>query len=153
VKKITCVALALCLLVVLLGAAAPARLVRLTTINKSGHDAAIELNGLGEMTYYLTLPKGDAKEPSTKVWTVIGAEYDMTVFYFNDGAVAYSYTEPISLTHQTRFSLLEPSKSEPCKDKSGSDLKECLDDQEAFQGTGDFMYKFSPSMWLSKLQP
>jgi hypothetical protein len=152
VKKFTCVALVLCLLVALISAAAPVRLVRLTTINKSGHDAAIELNGAGEMSYYLTLPKGDAKEPATKVWTVVGAEYDLTVFYFTDGTVSYSYTEPISLTHQTKFSLLEPNKSAPCKDKSGSDLEECVEDQTAFKGTGDFIYKFSPSMWLSKLE-
>ena len=57
-------------------------LARLTVINKSGMDIAIQLIGPDfEQFYYLRIPEGDHILPATKTFTIEKAIYSMQLFY------------------------------------------------------------------------
>jgi hypothetical protein len=142
---------------VLLTASMPVGLVRLTTINKSGYDVALWLDGTldqSPISYYLTVPKGTVDYPYTKVWTIVPNEYTVTQEYIGSGIPQYESIR--DLTHNTRITMIVTSKSgeKICKDTYANDNKaknECLDNLIAYKYLDDFMFKFNPMLWLKRL--
>ncbi len=71
-KKLSLLILLVMVASLLLGAALPTKLVRLTMINKSDYDVFMKLEGskVTNAYYYLTVPKGSRDTPVVKVFTV-----------------------------------------------------------------------------------
>jgi len=162
-KKIILVAAALALLV---GASTPVRLARITVANKSGYEAAIWLSeyqsdrfpeGAPELNYYLTAEKGSRLDPRESVWTIVPGEYLVRFSYLANGIEIYTYAERLSLGQKTKIILLPPSKSgqELCREKyeSGKQLQECLDGLYGVKYLSESVWKYLPTLWLSRMQP
>ena len=83
-KKVTLLIL-LVLVASLLVAAIPTKMVRLTVINKSGYDVAIQLYGsaVTESYYYLQIPAGDRDVPTLRVFTIWQDVYERTTWQCN----------------------------------------------------------------------
>ena len=80
-KKVFLLALSL-LLAMALSAAGPARLVRLSIVNKTGLPMEIQLSGAyTDSFYYLHVPEGDKVYPSETVFTVMADEYRIQPYY------------------------------------------------------------------------
>ena len=103
-KKVSLLILLAIVASMLLTAAIPTKMVRLTIINKSGYDVYMKLEGsaITEAYYYLTIPAGDRDEPTVKVFTVWSDVYDRTTWQcdgrqtsgtlFMDGNVRLTFT-------------------------------------------------------------
>ncbi len=77
----------------LLVASEPVKLVRLTAINKSGIEIAIQLFTADyENFYYLTIPEGSRGNPTTKTFTIVPAAYRMQVFYIETYDPVYGFS-------------------------------------------------------------
>ena len=71
-KKVTLLLLLVIVASTLLMAAAPLKLVRVWTINKSGHTIYMKLEGqVEENFYYLTIPWGDKVMPDYSSYTIV----------------------------------------------------------------------------------
>lgn len=82
-KKVILVVLVLMLLLVAL---APLRLVRLTTINKSGWPINVQMTGKEfKQPYYLQLEKGSRSSPETNIYTILPDRYKVNIYFNDDG--------------------------------------------------------------------
>ena len=81
-KKVTLLLLLVIVASSLLMAAAPLKLVRIWTINKSGHTIYMKLEGVAnDGFYYLTIPYGTKTLPDYSEYTVVGDIYSRTTWY------------------------------------------------------------------------
>jgi len=84
----------ICLLSFLLISAKPepAKLARLTIINKSGLPVEIKLTGtVIQNFYYLRIPTGDRVAPTEKVFTIARDKYRMQTYYIELWDPIYGY--------------------------------------------------------------
>jgi len=95
------------ILALLLVGAEPADLIRLTIINKSEMEIAVQLNSLPRTCinqadtietrfYYLPVPEGSKELPYAKVFTIESDTYTMQVFYIEtyDSVYGFKCTQP-----------------------------------------------------------
>ena len=80
----------------LIGAKKPFALGRLTIINKSGMDIAIQLTNFktdpeDKLFYYLTVEAGEKEAPSVKTFTIEKDEYFFQLFYLETYDPVYGY--------------------------------------------------------------
>ncbi len=88
------------LIAMLLVALAPLRLVRLTTINKSGYPLYIPLEGEEfKQPYYLQLEKGTRGSPNIQVFTIIPDRYDVDIYYIDDGKYIQCISELVPVNY------------------------------------------------------
>jgi hypothetical protein len=81
-KKVTLLLLLVIVASTLLMAAAPLKLVRVWTINKSGHTIYMKLEGMVEENfYYLTIPWGDTLMPDHSSYTIVQDIYSRETWY------------------------------------------------------------------------
>lgn len=81
-KKVTLLLLLVLVASSLLMAAAPLRLVRLYTINKSYHTIYMKLEGTAtDSFYYLTIPYGTKLNPDYSEFTLVQDVYSRTTWY------------------------------------------------------------------------
>lgn len=81
-KKVSLLLLLVIVASTLLMAAAPLKLVRVWTINKSGHTIYMKLEGISEGNfYYLTIPWGDKVLPDHSSYTIVQDIYSRTTWY------------------------------------------------------------------------
>jgi hypothetical protein len=81
-KKVSLILLLVILASVLLMAATPLKLVRVTFINKSGHVVYLKLEGkVSGQFYYLTIPKGDKTIPEEVTFTLMTDVYTRQMWY------------------------------------------------------------------------
>jgi len=88
--------LVLALLSMLLMASDPMNTIRLTIINKSGMDIAVQLID-GDYTdydniYYLTVTEGDRLVPNEKAFDIVPGMYNMQVFYIETYDPVYGFS-------------------------------------------------------------
>lgn len=76
-----------------LSASAPARLIRLTLINKSKKPVAVRLIGQSDNKYYyyLQVPQGDREQPQTRTFTIASDEYFMQAYYLETYDPVYGF--------------------------------------------------------------
>lgn len=87
------VILAVLLAGLLVVAADNGKLVRLTVINKSGYPLGIRLVGEDPVIdfYYLNVPEGDRKDPTTEIFTLPPMAYDMVAEYIEIWDPVYGF--------------------------------------------------------------
>lgn len=85
-----------------MGGANPAELIRLTVINKSEMEVAVQLSAIPQICvnkaevvqgefYYLRVPKGTKETPSSKEFTIRKDTYSMRVFYLETYDPVYGF--------------------------------------------------------------
>jgi hypothetical protein len=105
----------------------PAKLVRLTIVNKSGMDIELTLTGTEicdangnetENSYFLRVVKGNRTEPAEKTFTVISDTYQINA-YFDElwdpvyGNSCENRQSRVDVTHNTRVVVFECSVTPP----------------------------------------
>jgi len=81
------------ILALFLVSAAPVKLARLTVINKSGMEIAIQLRSMEDdlLTYYLRVPEGDKDHPYSMVFTIERDAYYMQLHYIETYDPVYGF--------------------------------------------------------------
>ena len=70
----------------------PNHLVRLTVINKADIEVALRLeNERYDLSYYLSIPKGDPDDPVEKTFTIVPAVYTISATYLETYDPVYGY--------------------------------------------------------------
>ncbi len=70
----------------------PTPLVRLTVINKASIEVALSLeNQRYDLSYYLSIPKGDPDDPVEKTFTIVPAVYSVSATYLEAYDPVYGY--------------------------------------------------------------
>lgn len=76
----------------LTSAFSPPHLVRLTVINKADIEVALSLeNERYDLSYYLSIPKGDPDDPVEKTFTIVPAVYSVSATYLEAYDPVYGY--------------------------------------------------------------
>ena len=81
------------LMLLLINAAEPGKLIQLTLINKSAKPIGVRLIGLSDNDYYyyLQVPKGDRANPEERTFTIASDFYNMQVFYIETYDPVYGF--------------------------------------------------------------
>jgi hypothetical protein len=85
----------LALLLILIGADEPVRLVKFTAINKAEIPIAVQLIGQSKdykFYYYLQVPEGSREDPEERTFTIGADYYFMRVFYVETYDPVYGFT-------------------------------------------------------------
>jgi hypothetical protein len=109
------------ILALMLVSANPAGLVRLTLINKSGMEIAIQLHSKTDdlSVYYLPVPAGDKINPAIQVYTILRDSYYMQLYYIETYDPVYGfkcYPQPpntLIAVRNLRVTFLECDKLAP----------------------------------------
>ena len=81
------------ILALLLVSASQVKLARLTIINKSGMEIAVQLRSMEDdlLVYYLRVPEGDKEHPYSKTFTIERDAYYMQLHYIETYDPVYGY--------------------------------------------------------------
>ena len=128
-KTKTSLILLLALATLVSAGAAPARLARLTVVNKSGRAVEIRLTGveLGA-SYYLHVPLGIRESPQEQVFTVVRDRYSSTLYYVELWDPVYGYScasksQTLDLVRNVKVIVLECDRRVPNRGESPSLIK------------------------------
>lgn len=107
----------------------PARLMRLTVINKSGRKVEIRLTGMDQGGfYYLHVPEGDRQTPFEQIFTVFPDHYSSTLYYVEIWDPVYGFhcasrSQRLDLTRNVRVVVVECDRRVPNVGEPPSTIK------------------------------